>query len=345
MNKPRPYDTPEGPAYQGRLLPDPTEEVVDQGLRFDLGTLFSRRRMLAVLGAGAGTAALAACGAAASDTTSSDATTSSSELTEIPDETNGPYPADGSNGPDVLEMDGIIRSDIRSSFGDASGTAEGVPFTFELTVLDMVNENAPMVGAAVYVWHCDRNGDYSMYTESIEDENYLRGVQITDDEGKVNFTAIFPACYTGRWPHVHFEVYPDEASMTDYDARLSTSQMALPQDICDTVYATTGYEQSVTNMSQLTLETDNVFGDDGGVNQLATVTGDLDAGYHASLQVPIDTGTEPTAGEMGGEGGPGAGGEGGPGGGGEPPSGGGEPPSGEPPSGGGPGAEASAEES
>ncbi|MGW1295957.1 dioxygenase family protein [Streptomyces sp. NPDC002533] len=325
--------TPEGPAYEGRLLPHPEEEVVDQGLGFDLGTLHSRRRVLGFLGGVGGMAALAACGsgstsangASASPSGSSSASANSSptdsSLTEIPDETNGPYPADGTNGVNVLDKDGIVRQDIRSSFGDADATAQGVPFTFELTVLDIVEGGEPMAGAAVYAWQCDRDGKYSLYSEGVESENYLRGVQVADSQGRVRFVSVFPACYPGRWPHVHFEVYPDLDSVTDYDKRLSTSQLALPKKACDAVFATAGYEASVSNLAQLTLKTDNVFGDDGGVHQLAATTGSPKAGYTATLTVPIDTSTEPTGGNAPGGGGPegGSGSGGGPGG--QPPSG------------------------
>jgi protocatechuate 3,4-dioxygenase beta subunit len=317
MNQPQPDQTPRGPAYQGRLLPRPDEEVVDQGLSFDVGTLFSRRRVLALFGIGAGAATLAACGVDAS--TSEPATGSSAgSVTEIPDETAGPYPGDGSNGPDVLEQSGIVRSDIRASFGTGSATADGVPFEFGLTILDLANDGAPFVGVAVYAWHCDRDGRYSMYSEGLENENYLRGVQIADDDGQVSFTSIFPACYSGRWPHVHFEIYPDEASITDSANAIATSQLALPQDVCEAVYATEGYEASVRNLTEVTLESDNVFGDDGGASQLAAVTGDTAQGYVASLTVPVDTATEPTGGSAPGGGGS-DGGRGGPGG--EPPSG------------------------
>ena len=173
-------------------------------------------------------------------------------MTEIPDETAGPYPGDGSNGPDVLEESGIVRSDIRSSFGTSTTTAEGVPLEFELTILDMAKDNAPFAGVAVYAWHCDRAGRYSMYSEGVEDENYLRGVQVTDAEGKVRFTSIVPACYSGRWPHIHFEVYPDEASITDSANAIATSQLAFPKDVVDLVYATEGYEASVANLAQVT---------------------------------------------------------------------------------------------
>ena len=168
----------------------------------------------------------------------------------------------------------------------------------------------PFAGVAVYVWHCDRGGNYSMYSSSVEDQNYLRGVQIADANGVVKFTSIFPACYSGRWPHIHFEVYPDQASITDASHAIATSQVALPQDICDQVYAQTGYEASVQNLAQVSLATDNVFGDDGGVSQLATVTGDVTNGYTVALPVGVDTRTTPTG---GGSGGPG-GGSGGPGG-------------------------------
>src|SRR5699024_6206940 len=123
----------------------------------------------------------------------SSTTTSASATKEIPDETAGPYPGDGSNGPDALEQSGIVRSDIRSSFGDASATAEGVPMTLELTISDLANDGVPFEGVAVYVWHCDRSGEYSLYGQSIADENYLRGVQVADRDGKVRFTSIFPA--------------------------------------------------------------------------------------------------------------------------------------------------------
>lgn len=226
-------------------------------------------------------------------------------LIEIPDETAGPYPGDGSNGPDVLEQSGIVRRDLRTSFVTGSATAEGVPFEFELTVLDVANGGAPFAGVAVYAWHCNRAGEYSLYSTGLENENYLRGVQIADADGKVRFVSIFPACYSGRWPHVHFEVYADQASITDATKSIATSQMALPEDV---VYATSGYEQSVSNLARLSLSTDNVFGDDSGVHQLGTVAGIVEDGYVTSLTVPVDTATEPTGGNApaggGGAGGP-----------------------------------------
>ena len=300
--------------WGGRPLPRPTEDLEDQGLGFDVQTVLSRRSALRALGLGSLALGLAAC---SSDPGTSRATSATAATTggstsattaaggEIPDETAGPFPGDGSNGPDVLEESGIVRSDIRSSFGDASGTAEGIPMTLELALSDLADGGSAFAGAAVYVWHCDREGRYSLYSEGVEDQNYLRGAQIADDDGIVRFTSIFPACYSGRWPHIHFEVYPDQATISDSTNAIATSQVALPKSICDKVYVTTGYEQSVNNLRQLSLATDNVFGDDGGASQLATTTGNIDDGYTVKLAVRIDTSTKPSG---GGGGGPGPGG-------------------------------------
>ncbi|RKS79530.1 protocatechuate 3,4-dioxygenase beta subunit [Actinomadura pelletieri DSM 43383] len=285
----------QGTEFEGRALARPDEELVDQGLGFDLGTLLNRRRMLGLLGLGAAGLGLAACAGddnppSASSSASASASTSSNE---IPDETAGPYPGDGSNGPDVLEQSGIIRSDIRSSFGTANGTAEGVPMTMELTISDLAKNAAPFAGAAVYVWHCDRDGAYSMYSEGVEKENFLRGVQIADDSGKVKFTSIFPGCYPGRWPHVHFEVYATQADITDATKTIAISQLALPKDVCDKVYAQQGYQRSLQTLAGITLETDLIFKEDKAAHQLATVTGDA-TGYTAALTIGIDTRTTPT---------------------------------------------------
>jgi protocatechuate 3,4-dioxygenase beta subunit len=271
----------------------------DGGLAEDLFRLIGRRRALQFLGGGVALAALAACGSSsdgstaatattggATATTGASATVDDASCTTIPEETAGPYPGDGSNGPNVLTESGVVRRDIRPSFGSLSGTAEGVPLSVELTVLDIANGCTPLAGAAVYVWHCDRGGGYSLYSQGVTDQNYLRGVQETDSDGKVSFLSIYPACYSGRWPHIHFEVYPSLDTATSAGQRLATSQLAFPEDVCDVVYASEGYEQSVRNLSQISLDRDNVFSD-GWSAQMATLTGDVTAGYTATLTVPV----------------------------------------------------------
>ena len=316
------------PAYQGRPLPRPDEELVDQGLSFDLGTMFSRRRMLSLLGAGAGALTLAACGtdsdSSATTTASSGSTAPASDtLLEIPDETNGPYPADGTNGPDILDQSGVVRRDITSSFGDATGVADGVPLTFSFTVLDMANDNAPFAGAAVYAWHCDAEGGYSMYSSGMENVNYLRGVQVADSDGTVTFNSVFPGCYAGRWPHIHFEVYPDADSISDHDNSVSTSQAAFPEDACHDVYDNEAlYSASIQNFANVSID-DGIFDSATIDQQLLVMTGDRSSGFTGSLVVPVDTTTEQSSsmgGPGGGQGGPPSGG--GPGGSGGPPPGG-----------------------
>lgn len=230
--------------------------------------------------------------AGATTTPTTGATTSPSVcVSEIPNETGGPYPADGSNTVsnqtvNVLTRSGIVRSDIRTSISTGN-TAPGVPMNIVLNLVDSNSNCAPLVGYAVYLWHCNRDGNYSLYSNGVTNEDYLRGVQATDSNGTVTFTSIFPACYSGRWPHVHFEIYPSLAKVTSQSNVIHTTQLALPEATCKTVYATTGYSQSVQNLSKITLASDNVFGD-GYSLQVATVTGDVTNGYTAQLTVGVN---------------------------------------------------------
>jgi protocatechuate 3,4-dioxygenase beta subunit len=292
---------------------EPDEHAHDRGLSLDLPTILSRRRLLGLLGGVGAAGALTAAGCA-SDGSGSGATTTATaaasqqpggpgggppgggpggdggdtavEEGTIPEETGGPYPADGSNGVNVLNQSGIVRSDITRSFGSGSAVAAGVPLTITLTVVDLSNGSSPLTGAAVYLWHCDREGRYSLYSEGVTGENYLRGVQEADAAGKVTFTSVYPAAYSGRWPHIHFEVYPNLAAATTASGKLRTSQVALPEDASDKVYATVGYEQSVQNMAQTSLANDNVFSD-GYSLQLGKVTGDVAGGMTVTLNVPV----------------------------------------------------------
>jgi protocatechuate 3,4-dioxygenase beta subunit len=273
----------------------------DRGLAFDLSTLVSRRRALQMFAVG-GLAVLVGCGSSsdgdtagattapgttAPGTTSATAPAASggeTPTTTIAQETAGPFPGDGSNGPNALAESGIVRQDITSSVGIGSGTAEGVPLTMTFRLLDVSEGGAPLAGAAVYVWHCDREGRYSLYSEGVTGENYLRGVQETDADGRASFTTVFPGCYPGRWPHVHFEVYESIAAATGGGTKLLTSQLAFPKDACDLAYGAEGYAASVANLAVLSLDTDLVFSD-GYATQLGTVTGDPDSGMAVRLNV------------------------------------------------------------
>jgi protocatechuate 3,4-dioxygenase beta subunit len=270
------------------------------GLAADLQTLaqraIARRGALRWLAAGAAMAsplALVACGGGSDEeagTTASDGSgsgtgsgTDTGSCSVIPSETAGPYPGDGTNSNasgtvNVLTMSGIVRSDIRPSFGDyGDNEAAGIPMTVTLKLVNTGSSCASLEGYAIYLWHCDRGGNYSLYSSGVTDEN-----------GEVTFTTIFPACYSGRWPHMHFEVFTSVANATSGNNDVKTSQLALPEDICRQVYGVaTGYDQSVSNLNQLSLSTDGIFGDDDAETQLATVTGSNSAGYVATLTVGI----------------------------------------------------------
>jgi protocatechuate 3,4-dioxygenase beta subunit len=274
----------------------------DRGLDHDLPRLLQRRGMLKlVLGAGLVGMGLVALGACADSTTTTgagatgapsrgpggappgggqgqSADTSDTANGEIPEETSGPYPGDGSNGANVLTESGMVRSDITSSFGSSTTKATGLPLSITMTINDFANNKKPLSGGAVYLWHCDQAGQYSLYSQAAVNENYLRGVQQTDASGKVTFTSIFPACYSGRWPHIHFEVYPSLAKATSSANKIATSQLALTEEACKAVYATAGYEQSLQNLGKVSLATDNVFSD-GYDLEIPTITGDPTKGY------------------------------------------------------------------
>jgi protocatechuate 3,4-dioxygenase beta subunit len=128
-----------------------------------------------------------------------------------------------------------------------------------------------------------------MYSRGVTNENYLRGVQAADSSGIVTFQSIFPACYSGRWPHIHFEVYPSLDKATSPANRIATSQIALPEAICNEVYATDGYSQSVSNMQGVSLARDNVFGEDQGIHQIGAISGSIASGLTVELPVPVQT--------------------------------------------------------
>jgi len=254
----------------------------------DLETLLHRARrrdVLWLLGA-ASIYPLIGCGSEAGELGSRTDGGTDGSCSSIPEETSGPFPGDGSNGANALTLSGIVRSDIRASLGASSAVATGVPLTLTLTLVNPVSTCAPVVGAAVYVWHCDALGRYSLYSSGVTGESWLRGVQATDASGKVQFSTIFPGCYSGRWPHVHFEIYPSRASTTSSGNKRATSQLAFPQPPCAAVYATSGYTGSAANLANVSLATDMVFSD-GATLETPSVTGDVSSGYQAAITVGV----------------------------------------------------------
>jgi protocatechuate 3,4-dioxygenase beta subunit len=289
----------------------------DLGLGHDLKAiraLASRRHALRwFAGAGAG-AMLAGCdsgGATAtsgtivtptptpsatpSPTATSTPTPTASGCVADPTETNGPYPADGTNTSsgltsNALTASNIVRSDIRPSFiGTSTAVAAGVQVTLTLTLVNVNASCAPSAGYAVYVWHCDRDGRYSLY--DLPAESYLRGVGVTDANGQVSFTTIFPGCYAGRWPHVHFEIFSSLTTATSGRYASLVSQLAMPAAACSDVYNNaTGYSASVRNLAGVSLSSDNVFGDNSSAQvaqQTPVMSGSAAAGYAATAVIGL----------------------------------------------------------
>lgn len=253
----------------------------DQGFAHDLPKMIGRRGVLTMMG-GLGLASAAGGPAAALD------------CVALPWETAGPYPADGSNlknGQTInaLTQAGVIRTDLHPSFGEMRPVADGLRLDLELA---LVNSDGctPLTGHAIYIWHCDATGLYSLY--DVPDANWLRGVAVADSEGKVQFTTLFPGCYDGRWPHIHFEIFANAEAAVSGEASLLTAQVALPEAECAAVYAhDRRYSNGTRNLGRITLARDNVFSDNSEAElaqQTLALSGDVESGYQGALTIPVN---------------------------------------------------------
>jgi protocatechuate 3,4-dioxygenase beta subunit len=249
----------------------------------------NRRAALEMLGA-MGAAFVVGCGSTETDgtggtggtgtttttagTTTTPGTTTTggtAECTTIPDETSGPYPdKDG-----MLNNQAFYRRDVTEG-------KPGLPLSVTFTVVNVGASCAAVTGAAVEIWHCDKDGVYSEYTGQpgvSADEStttFMRGLQTTDAHGQVTFTTIYPGWYAGRVTHIHVEVYINGVAV-------KTTQMAFPDAITAEVYATALYAKGQNTMTNAT---DMVFSD-GDTHQLAALTGDATTGYTATLTLGI----------------------------------------------------------
>lgn len=275
----------------------PTNSLSEATRRRALGALGSLG-VIALTGCGGGDDATASGTATTSTPTSSTASTTaataatattSGRCAAVPEETAGPYPADGSQASgatyNVLALSGIVRSDIRTSIG-GTVAAGGVPLTLRITLTDTA-ACAPLSGYAIYLWHCTREGTYSVYTTHSIGENHLRGVQPTDAGGVATFTTVVPGCYAGRMPHMHLEIYRSVATATGAGNKLRTTQLAFPTDVLKAVYAAApGYAQSTANLNAISFATDNVFSD-GTSLEMTSLSGNVTDGYVATISISI----------------------------------------------------------
>jgi protocatechuate 3,4-dioxygenase beta subunit len=270
----------------------------DLGLQHDLGAFLNRRRALALVASASGIGVLSALGRGRIfPTAQAEAIAKASDGREClldPTETEGPFPGDGSNNAhgtlaNVLKSSGIVRRDMRTNIAKTAIAAEGQAFDLEITLVNLRQACAPLVGHAIYLWHCDALERYSIY--DLPNASYLRAVGVTDSVGNAAFTTIFPGCYPGRYPHIHFEVYMSLERATSYKNRLLTSQMAMPADACRTIYAASKrYAESAANFASVSVERDDVFADSTPrqiAAQTPMVTGGASGAYKGVMTIGI----------------------------------------------------------
>src|SRR5690606_19353911 len=170
-----------------------------------------------------------------------------------------------------------------------SGRAEGVPLGRELQLVRAGASGAPLAGHAIYLWQNDAAGDYSLY--NLPAENYLRGLQAADSDGRLRFTAIVPGCYGGRYPHCHFEVFERIDAALSGAAPLLVSQPASPDAECRALHrADARYGASLRNLDRTPLNRDFVFADSdaaASARQTVMLTRVPAAGYRGTATVAL----------------------------------------------------------
>lgn len=159
-------------------------------------TGISRRQALAGLGSVSLGALLAACSGDDDDETATPAETT--DATEFDSAATCTQTAELTEGPFYFDVD-KIRSDIRED-------REGAELRLGIRVRDA--DCSPLADAVVDVWHCDATGNYSA-----EGETYLRGAQVTNRKGVVEFTTIYPGWYPGRTVHIHAKVHIEKQTV------------------------------------------------------------------------------------------------------------------------------------
>lgn len=192
-----------------------------------------------------------------------------SSCTLIPTETAGPFPLDLSANATYF------RNDVREN-------KTGTQLNLRIKIIGLTNCEA-MPNLRVNIWHCDKDGLYSGYSQANNSGQagltYLRGYQMTDAGGEVNFVTIFPGWYSGRICHIHFQVYV--SSM--YAA---ISQMTFDVNTKNAIYASNA-SLYTNGADPMTLAADNIFSD-GYTYQIASLTPNTTTGgYDAYLEVAI----------------------------------------------------------
>jgi protocatechuate 3,4-dioxygenase beta subunit len=189
------------------------------------GRLLSRRKLLALIGAGGAALLTGVKGA------SSAQTESAGVCIARPRHIEGPYFVDT----------GLNRSDIRPD--PRSGLVKtGTPLRLTFRVSHLNGARCfPLSGAQVDLWQCDADGlysDTSDFQASTIGQRYLRGYQMTDRRGIAVFTTLFPGWYPNRAVHIHFKIRTDNGSK---ERKEFTSQIYFDDDLTDLIHAHAAY--------------------------------------------------------------------------------------------------------
>ena len=244
---------------------------------FPVGRILGRREALTLLSA-AGAAMFAPRTRTASAQTSGQATSAAAlpGCVVRPELIEGPYFVDRA----------LDRSDIRSE-PSTGAVMPGVPLTLAFSVSQISGGHcAPLAGAVVDVWQCDAQGEYSGFDDrrvgfDTREKKFLRGHQLTDDNGVARFTTIYPGWYPGRAVHIHFKVRKDLAPKGTYEF---TSQLFMDEELTDEVHARPPY--AAKGPRDTRNEGDRFF--KGGGNQLLLALTPHGGGFDTTFGIALD---------------------------------------------------------
>lgn len=228
-------------------------------------TSFSTTGTHVLTAAYGGSTTYAASASAAVDLTVTAATACSETL----EGEEGPYFVDDS-------ATGYNRSNILSNL-DGTDTQSGIALALTVYVFDSENGCVPMEGVQVDIWECNPLGVYSAESsESTVGESWLRGYQLTDATGKVQFNTIIPGWYEGRTTHIHLR-FRSTYDETD-DSGSNTAQVFFDQTLIDTINTTIS-PYSTHGANSTTNASDRVYSTQEDGTTLLTLTGSTADGF------------------------------------------------------------------
>ncbi len=191
-------------------------------------------------------------------------------------------------GPFYVEL-GRVRRDV------VEGSA-GVPLALRVRVLDPA-ACAAVEGAAVDIWHCDAFGVYGdEASEGTEGREFLRGIQITDAEGRAEFRTVYPGHYPGRATHIHVKVHVGgrRSGRTFGGGHVAhNGQLFFPEPVSDRVYARSPYDRDTA--PRVANSADAIFVQQGGSRSMLSLEGAVERGLTATVALGVDPSATPAA--------------------------------------------------